>query len=67
MPPEGNCSPVRVRVSVKVRVSFRVGVNQTIAPEENCPLFRVRVWVRISFGVRGQFSSGAIFLEPFYK
>ena len=67
MPPEGNCSPVRVGVSVKVRVSFRVGVNQTIAPEENCPLFRVRVWIRISFDVGGQFSLGAIFLEPFYK
>ena len=58
MPPEGNCPLVRVGVSVKVRVSFRVGANQTIAPEENCPLFRVRVWVRISFGVGGQFSSG---------
>ena len=59
--------PVRVGASVKVRVSFMVGANQTIAPEENCPLFRVRVWVRISFDVGGQFSLGAIFLEPFYK
>ena len=41
-----------------------LGDNQTIAPEENCPLFRVRVWVRVSFGVGGQFSSGAIVLEP---
>ena len=38
--------------------------NQTIAPEENCPLVRVRGWVRVSFGVEGQFSSGAIVLEP---
>ena len=41
-----------------------LGDNQTIVPEENCPLFRVRVWVRVSFGVGGQFSSGAIVLEP---
>ena len=38
----------------------------TIAPEENCPPVKVRVWIRIrvSFRVRGQFSSGAIVLEP---
>ena len=61
LPPEENCSPVRVGVSVKVRVSFRAGGNQTIVPEKNCSLVRVRVW--LSFGVvgRGQFSSGAIY------
>ena len=54
-----------VRVRVKVRASFRVGGNQTIAPEENSPPpVRVRVWVTVSFGVGGgQFSSAAIILE----
>ena len=35
---------------------------------ENCPPVRVRVWFRISVRIRagGQFSSGVIFLEPFY-
>ena len=50
-------TPVRVGVWVKVRVSFRVGGNQTIALEEKCPLVRVRVWVRVNFKVEG-----AIFL-----
>ena len=33
---------------------------------ENCPPVRVRVWimVRVSFRVGGQFSSGAIIVEP---
>ena len=62
--PKENCPPVRVGVLVKVRVSFRVGGNQTIAPEENCLPASVRSWVRVSFGVGGQFSSGAIVLEP---
>ena len=44
--------PVMVGAWVKVRVSFRVGGNQTIAPEENC------LSVRVSFGV-----GGGIFLE----
>ena len=57
LPPEENCPPVRAGFSVKVRVSFRVGGNQTIAPQINCTLVRVRVWV--SFGV-----GGAIVLEP---
>ena len=36
-------------------------------PEENWPPVRVRVWFRISIRIRaaGQFSWGAIFLEPF--
>ena len=43
-----------------------MGGNQTIGSEENSPppMVRVRVWFRVSFEVRGQFSSGAIFLEP---
>ena len=68
LPPEENCPPVRVRVSVKVRVSFRVeggGGNQTIAPEKNWPLVRVRVWVRVIFEVGRKYFLGAIVLEPF--
>ena len=38
--------------------------NQTTAPEENCPPVRVWVWVRVSFGVGGQFSPGPIVLKP---
>ena len=45
LPPEENCPPVSVGVLVKVRVSFRVGGNQTIAPEKNWPLVRVSFWV----------------------
>ena len=47
-----------------------MGSKNTIASEEKCPLARVRVWLRIrvwlrvSFAVGGQFSSGAIVLEP---
>ena len=37
LPHEENCPPVRVGVWVKVRVSFRIGGNQTITPKENCP------------------------------
>ena len=42
-----------------------LGGKQTIAPKENCPPVRVRGWIRVSFGVKGQLFSGAIFLEPF--
>ena len=59
LPPEKNCPPVRFGVSLKFRVNFRVW-----GQPDNCPL--VRAWVRVSFGVgEGQFSSGAITLEPF--
>ena len=37
--------------------------NQTIAPEKSCVPVKVRVWLRVSFGVGGQFSSGAIVPE----
>ena len=57
-------TPVRVGVWVKVRVSFRVGGNQKIAPKENCSPVRVRVWFMFSFAVGGQLSSGAIIIEP---
>ena len=59
-PSEENCPPVTVGIWVKIRVSFRVGGNQTIVSEENWHLVRVRVWVMVSFGVGGR----AIVLEP---
>ena len=34
-------------------------------PRKTAPPVRVRVWVRVSFGVGGQFSSRAIVLEPY--
>ena len=37
---------------VKVRVSFKVGGNQRIVPEENCPL--------VSFGVGNNFPPGQL-------
>ena len=51
MPPKENCPQVRVGVRVKVRVTLKVGDDQTIAPEKNCPSVKVRVWVTASFGV----------------
>ena len=65
LPPEENCSPVRVGVWVKVRFSFRVGGleqlgSRTIAPEENCPLVRVRACLRVSFAVGGNFPRGQL-------
>ena len=64
---EGNCPlpPFRIGVWVKVRVNFRVGGQPDNSPKENCPL--VRVWVRVSFSVGRQFSSGAIVLELLFK
>ena len=38
LPPEENCPPVRVGVSVKVRVSFRVGGKPGNSPGEILPL-----------------------------
>ena len=51
MPPKENCPQVWVGVRVKVRVTLKVGDNQTIAPEKNCPPVKVRVWVTAGFGV----------------
>ena len=54
-PEENPPNPLlRVGVSVKVWVSFKVENNQKIAPEKNWPLVRVRVWVAVSFGVGGE-------------
>ena len=62
LPPRGKLPPpVRVGVCFKVRVSFRVRGNQAIAAEKDCLPARVRVWLRVSFGVVGQFSPGQLF------
>ena len=61
-----------VGVWAKVRFSFRVGgqpdnrSRRKLLPPSPPPaaMVRVRVWLRVSFGVGGQFSSGAIFLQP---
>ena len=65
LPHNENCPLVRVGIWVKVRVSFSVGGEQTIASEKIFPTVRVRVWLRVSFGIGRQFSSGAIAVEPF--
>ena len=52
----GQLPPVIVGVWVKVRVSFRVGGNQTIVPEENCPR------LGLGFGLGLVLGLGAIFL-----
>ena len=41
------------------------GNNQTITSKKNFPLVRARAWVRVSFVVGWQFSSGEFALEPF--
>ena len=64
MPPKENCPLVRFGILVKVRVSFRVERQPDNCSEAKLPLVRVRVWVRVNFGVRVQFSLGAIVLEP---
>ena len=63
MPLNENRPSVRVGVWVKVRVSFRVGVQPD--PKENSPPVRDRVWVRVRFGAAGQISLGTIVLELF--
>ena len=61
-----NCPPRKMVPRLGLGLGLRLGLvlalrgNQTIAPEENCPPVMVRVWVRVG----GQFSSGAIVLEP---
>ena len=45
---------------------FKIGVLINFRCPENCPPIRVRVWFRVGVRIRlgGQFSSGAIVLEP---
>ena len=65
LPPEENCPPLRAKVSVKVRVSFRVGRQpDIIALKEIAPWLGLKFGLGFSFGVGGQFSLGANFLEP---
>ena len=56
--------PVRVGVWAKVRVNFRVGGQRQVNVLGKLPVrkitpppnpIRVRVWVRVSFGVGGNF------------
>ena len=66
---QDNCPPGKIAPRLVLGFVSRSGLvlmlggNQTITPEENCRPVRVRVWVRVSFGVEGQFSSMAIVLE----
>ena len=39
--------------------------TRQLPPRKIVPPVRVRVWLRVSFGVGGQFSSGTMILEPF--
>ena len=57
---------IRVGVWVKVKVSFRVGGKPDNCLQGKLHPVRVRVCLRVSFGVRGQFSSGTIVLEPLF-
>ena len=54
-PLKENCLPVRGGVWVKLRVSFRVGGNQTIAPEENCPQLGLGFGLGLVLGLGGNF------------
>ena len=54
--------PDRVGVWVKVKVTFRVGGQPDNCPRRKLRPVRFRVWVRVNFGVGGQFSSWAIVL-----
>ena len=65
-PPEENCPPLTVGVWSSLGMVLGFGGNKTIVPEKHWPLVRVKVWVRVSFGVGGQFSSGAIVLELYW-
>ena len=71
MPPEKNCPPFRVGFSVRVRVSFRVA-----GATRQLPRRKIDLWLGLGVGLRlvlglmgegGQFSSGAIVLEPFNR
>ena len=50
--------------TIRYEGTVMFGGIRTIAPEENCRPVRVIVWVRISVSFGGQFSSGALVLEP---
>ena len=65
MPLEESCPRLELGFESRSELVLGFGGNQTITPKENYPPVRVRVWLRVSFGVGGKFSSGAIVLEPF--
>ena len=44
--------------------SLLAWISGQLPPEKNCRPVRVGIWLRVSFGVGGQFSSEAIVLEP---
>ena len=64
-----NCPPSKIAPRLEFGFGSRSGLvlglrsNQTIAPEKSCVPVKVRVWLRVSFGVGRQFSSGAIVPE----
>ena len=55
-PPEENCSPVRVVVWVKVRLSFRVEGNQAITFVGNYPRLVVGFGLGLVLGLGDNFS-----------
>ena len=56
--PRGKLPPDRVGAWVKVRVSFRFGGNQTIAPEENCPRLGLEFGLDLVLGLGANFLGG---------
>ena len=66
LPPEKIAPRLGLGFGSSLGLLLGFGSNQAIALEENCSPVRVTIWVRVSYGVGGQFSSGAIVLEPFF-
>ena len=64
LPPDENCLPVRVGVRVRVRISFGVGGNQTIALEEKCPRLVLGFGLGLVLVLWG--GGGAVFLGGNY-
>ena len=62
--PEENCPVVRIGVWVKVRVILELGGSQTTARKKSCPRLGLGFGVGLVLWFGGQFSSGAIVLEP---
>ena len=61
LPPEENCPPLRVEVSVKVRVSFRAGRQpDIIAPKKIAPWLGLRFGLGLVLGLGVNFPWGQI-------